>query len=798
MTRDVFCPGFKLAAITSFLLSFIVTVAGRAQAPSFVPQVVSVNAQRPGTFALGRQNELPYRRLASQRAPATAHTASSSSGIMETLAGAVPFQQPETALTANLGAITGVAADAQGNVFVASTDFRCVLKIDASGNVTVYAGQPLPSGPLQASGDNGPATAATFVQPQGLAVDAAGNLYITDPNSYAIRKVTASTGIITTIAGTLGQSSSGTITSGILAVNALLSYPTSIALDPSGNIFFTDEEAIFRIDQASGLLTQYSGTNNSCQVLSDTQTCSLASIQITPNFYTGALAIKNGTLYVAAYYVVAGYNFFTGSLLAVDLSTGTTKLLAGGGYEASSPDGNALIGTTIDPLSVAVDANGNLDFAEGTGLEVYGASTIMQLPVNGTSLTTIAGTGQVGSTGDGGSASSAEIFDVVSIASAPSGNILLAEPYRVRSIDTSGNISTYAGNGTDNYFGDGGPAQSAGISTEDSVVDAQGNVYLADVANGVIRRIDGSTGTITTIAGNGGFADYVQNNSTGGSEPGDGGPATATPLGNPAALALGANNTLYIGDSYQGVRILNLSTGIITTLNSQLAVSGTMAFDGQHTLYAPNHEYVDALDTTTGAATVIAGNGSTAYGSGYGAIGDGGPATSAYLFPMGLATDGSGNLYISDSLEQGIRVVNLSTGIITLYAGPGYPAPAGYSGDGGPANAATFDEVGGLHYDGHGNLLLADRDNHAIRDINLTANIVNTVAGDGSAGYSGDSGVATSATLNFPTSASADASGNLYIADFYNDRLRRVVLQPAMLTAALATSTASATLGDNI
>ena len=170
---------------------------------------------------------------------------------------------------------------------------------------------------------------------------------------------------------------------------------------------------------------------------------------------------------------------------------------------------------------------------------------MMQLPMNGMSLMTIAGTGQMGSTGDGGPATAAEILSALSITVAPSGDLLFTEPSRIRSIDTAGTIATFAGTGADNYFGDGGPAQMAGISTSpDTIADAKGNLYIADSGNGVVRRIDGLTGIITTIAGNGGFASYEQGNSSANSLPGDGGPATQTPLGSPNAPALGAGNNL--------------------------------------------------------------------------------------------------------------------------------------------------------------------------------------------------------------------------------------------------------------
>ena len=801
MLRDALRLRSKFAAMT--VLSFFsawLTVSAQAQATA------SIEAIPSGAYSARGQNPRMERwreqmhRLAALRARQprpllTPHSAPASSGNIETLAGTAPFQQPETALTAELGVITGIAVDAQGNTFVASVDFRCVFKIDTSGNVTVYAGQPLASGPLEASGDNGPATAATLVEPYGLAVDSQGNLYIADQSSFTIRMVSASTGIITTVAGTAGQSSPDPVPAGTLAVNAVLSVPSSVAVDAAGNLFFDNGGSIWRVDHSTGILSQYSGTTNSCQVFSATQTCAIAGIDVVPNFLPGSIAVSNGNLLIAAAYVYIGAGYYSGAVLSVQLSTGTTQIVAGGGSGVPTAQGNTAIGANIDPLSVAGDANGNIDFTNGSGEQVYGAATIMQLPVNGTSLTTIAGTGQVGSSGDGGAATAAELLSVLSIAVTPSGNILFAEPSRLRSIDSTGKVTTFAGNGTDDYFGDGGPAQAAGISAQDTIVDAQGNLYIADSNNGVVRRVDASTGIITTIAGNGGFADYEQGNASASSLPGDDGPATQTPLGLPGGLALGNGGVLYIGDFYQGIRVLNLSTGIITTLNSQLSVHGTIAFDGQHTLYATSNEFIDAVDTVSGARTTVAGNGlNTSNGSNNG---DGGLATDATIFPNGVAVDNAGNLYIADSLENGIRVVNLSSGIISLYAGQS-PEAFGYSGDGGPASAATFNDIEGLRYDGKGSLLLADAFNSVVREINLSSTIINTVAGDGAAGYSGDGGSATTATLDLPYSATTDANGNLYIADYDNDRIRRVVLNPVALTASLMSSQTSVALGADV
>jgi hypothetical protein len=803
---------FSALAALSFFSSGLTTNAAHAvQTPSV--QLVAPARLNPHDAAAQRRSRerisSPLHRNA--QASATPAVTPGSSGIIETLAGSVPFQQPITALKAGLGYITGIAADSQGNLFVASNDFRCVLKVDSAGNVTVYAGQPLPSGPAQASGDGGPATAATLVDPYGLAVDSAGNLFIADPGSITVRKVDASTGVITTVAGMTGQV--GTSPDGTPATSAMLELPTAVAVDPEGNLFIANIFVINRVDHGTGQLTVVAGSYNgpgagTCPQLTATQTCPATTVGFFPSLWPNSIAIGNGVLYIAAESVQPNFygNSDSPSILAVQISTGTMRLAAGGLTQGNPPT-NTPVGANIYPLGLTVDGAGNVDFTNGTSEDYYGAEQIMQLSADGTKLSTIAGTGVIGSSGDGGQATVATIDEAVAIVAAPSGNILFAEPSRVRSIDPTGKIATTAGDGTDNYFGDGGPAQAAGLgSPSDNVIDAQGNIYIADAGNQVVRRIDATTGIITTVAGNGGFADYQQSGGPATSLPGDGGPATATPLGDPEGLALDSGGNLYIGDYYQGVRVVNLNTGIISTLNNQLSVLGTIAFDGKHTLYAGNFDSsVVAVDATSGATTRIAGNGYSGSETLGGSFGDGGPAAAAIIWPAGMALDSKGNLYIADSLENAVRVIDLSTGIINLYAGV-YPATnpddgsnIGYSGDGGPADAAFFGgDIPGLHYDGAGHLLVADANNNAIREIDLTTTIINTVAGNGTPGYAGDGASATAATLNRPFAASADASGNLFISDLDNDRLRRVVIKPTALTATLAASSLSLTFGTSV
>ena len=282
-------------------------------------------------------------------------------------------------------------------------------------------------------------------------------------------------------------------------------------------------------------------------------------------------------------------------------------------------------------------------------------------------------------------------------------------------------IVTIAGNGTDGFSGDGGPALAAGIGGISGLaVDTAGNVYFADTWNQRVRVV-ASTGVMSTIAGNGAAVDA-----------GDGGPAVSAALPWPSGLAVDANGTLYVS---AGSRVRKFNAG-----GEIAAFAGT---------------------TTAGYA------------------GDGGVATSARLTePHGIAVDSAGNVYIAASGNFRIRKVDLS-GIITTIAGTGV---AGYSGDGGPAAAAQIGYVHGLALDGAGNLYFSDPYNHCVRRI-LTSGTVETVAG-GVFGSAGDGGPATAADLKYPYGLAADRSGNIYVADLLNSRVRIIATDGTMFTVA--------------
>lgn len=368
-------------------------------------------------------------------------------------------------------------------------------------------------------------------------------------------------------------------------------------------------------------------------------------------------------------------------------------------------------------------------------------------------ITTIAGTaGGTGTySGDGGAATSAFLWAPSGLVFDSSGNLDFSDTnnQRVRQINTSGTINTIAGScsatpciGT--FSGDKGPATSAGLDEPSGLAfDSSGNLYIADSDNFEVRKI--SSGTINTVAGN---------NGGGATFSGDLGAATSASLWNPSSVAVDPAGNIYIADSYNNV--------VRVVCETQTPIACTNIQFGSDTWAA-------------GDINTFSGN--NAEGVGY--QGDGGPATGALLRnPTAVLLDAAGNLYISDSGNNVIRMVNPS-GIISTVVGDG-TGLAGYKGDGLQANQAELNNPKGLAIDSSGNLYIADTDNCVIRMV-APNGIINTIAGNQSAGCGsgGNAGPATSAQLNFPSGVAVNG-GKIYIADSGNNAIRLLTPAPEL------------------
>jgi len=506
--------------------------------------------------------------------------------------------------------------------------------------------------------------------------------------------------------------------------------------------------------------------------------------------------------------------------------TYTISTVAGGGVGDGGPGTTAVISNP--GAGLALDSTGNLYIADA------GHNRIRKVDAVTGNISTVAGSGAYGYSWDGGLAINASLASPGGVEVDSAGNLYIADTNnnRVRKVDAvTGNISTLAGNGnatTFFYNGDGSSAAAASLNSPSAVaVDSAGNVYIADTGDNLIRKVVKATGIITTVVvkvngvtvdrpagvaldpsgnlfivdGSGliwkvvtgtGAVTIVAGNGMDGFS-GDGGPATSAIFDLPTGLAVDSSGNIYVADNGNGrIRQIAVATGIITTVagNGMVGFSGDggaatnasffnpvgVATDSSGNLYIVDlgNQCIRKVTAATGVITTIVGDGLGLYG------GDGGPATSAYLAsPRGVALDVSGNLYIADYEGERIRQVAAATDIIETVAGNGTYADTG---DGGAATSAGLFQPSGVAADSAGNLYFSEYYGNRVRKVAAATGIITTVAGNGKPSFSGDGGLATSASLSLPFDVTVDGAGNLYIADFGNNRIRKVAASTGIIT----------------
>ncbi len=515
----------------------------------------------------------------------------------------------DAARTANFVSPAHVATNAAGEIHFSDSYYHQVFRLDANGNLTVIAGTGSPGN----TGDGGLATSATLNTPLGLAFDSANNLYIADSANNRIRRVTPA-GVITNFA----------------ALNA----PAYLTFDQSGNLFASQpaEHSIRRI-----------------------------------------------------------------------ASDGVVTLFAGNGLSGFLGDNGAATSARLNgPTGIRFDAQRNLVIADS------GNHRLRRVAPDGI-ITTIAGNGTAAFTGDGGAATSASLNNPTGLAINGANLIFVADTNnaRLRAVTPDGGIGTVAGGG--NFFVDAPLNQSALPGLSSIAFDSSGALILAVPIARQIRRANNNG--VFTLAG--------------ALPPTGANTVLPNILYDPAAVATDSSNNIYIADrADHRVRRIN-SAGVPTTY----------------------------------AGTGFPGN-----------LGNNIAASGAQLgLPQALAFDRLGNLYIASGSGSTIRGVAPSTAIVTIAGGV-----EGFSGDGGPAGPSQFRQPNALATDQSGNLFIADTANHRVRRIDATTQIVTTIAGTGTQGFTGDSGPALNAQLNAPRGLAFDRGGNLYIADTGNNRVRIV------------------------
>ena len=549
------------------------------------------------------------------------------------------------------------------------------------------------------------ATGTALANPSGVAIDGAGRIFFADSANHRIRRIELD-GSVTTIAGTgeLGYSGDGGP-----ATSAELASPAAVAVDGEGRVFVAD-------------------TDNDC-------------------------------------------------IREIDLDGTITTIAGSPGVAGFSGDGGAAILAQLSgPEGVAVDGLGRVFVAD------TGNNRIRRIAIDGT-IATIAGTATAGYNGDARAATSAELAGPAGVAIDDQGRVLVADTgnARVRRIDGTGTISTVAGNGSAGYGGDGGPATSAMLAAPVAVaVEPSGRIAIADAANQVIRVV-AADGTIATAAGQAQMPGFG----------GDGGQATAARLAFPIGVAIDGAGRIAIGDTAnQRVRLV-AADGTISTAagtgafgfggDGQQATSAELANPFDVALDASGRIYI--VDTDDHRVRRIEADGqlTTVAGTGIGGFsGDGGPATSAQLQdPEGIAIDAMGRIYIADSFNNRVRRIELD-GTIDTIAGTG---AQGFGGDGGPATAAKLAHPNGVAFDATGRIYIADTYNNRVRRIEPDGTI-DTIAGTGASGYNGDGMAASSAELSFPYRLVFDPSGRLVMSDTGNQRIRRIEADGTISTIA--------------
>ena len=639
---------------------------------------------------------------------------------------------------------TGLVLDSSGNLYVTDTGNDTIRKITPAGVVSTYIGVPGVAGFLDGTG-----TAAAFNTPQGPAIDSSGNIYVAEFNNYTIRKITPA-GVVTTFAGSAGLGG----TTDATGTAARFSRPRAVAIDSSGNLYVADSgnNTIRKITSA-GVVTTLAGTAGTTGKADGTGTAA------TFNYPSGVTVDSSGNIYVADTYNHAIRKITSG---------GAVTTFAGTSGTSGHADGTGTAASFDYPAGLAVDSSGNVYVAD------QGNNSIRKITSAGV-VTTLAGPTAPAGAGLGlpsgradGTGSTARFYHPEGLVVDSAGNVYVAdyENDMIRKVSPAGVVTTIAGAG-----GVVGSVDGSGYVLTPSLfwrptniaLDASGNVFVSDTFNETIRKIT-PDGTVTTLAGNAG---------TPGSADGTG---TAANFNGPSGIVLDGAGNIYVTDTFSHTVRQVTQAGVVTTLAGTALTAGSadgtgtaaafdypsgLALDGVGNLYVADYgNHTIRKIAPGGVVTTFAGTAGTS-GSGDG-LGTG----ATFNHPRDVAVDSVGNLYVADTGNHTIRKISPGGSVTTLAGSAGSPGSADGSGAGARFNGPT-----GVGADAAGNVYVADSGNNTIRLI-TPAGVVTTLGGV--AGSAGDvDGAGTAARFDSPTGVKPNSAGDLYVADYNNNTIRK-------------------------
>ncbi len=558
--------------------------------------------------------------------------------------------------------------------------------------------------------------------------------------------------VVSTIDTFAGNGTAGYSGDGGPATSAEVHQTEGVATDSAGNVYIADwtNNVIRKVAVGTNVITTVAG-NGTAGYSGDGGAATSASLRGP----TGIAIDNAGNLYIA--------DQANNRIRKVAAATGVITTVAGNGTQGFSGDGGAATSAAMySPTDLTLDSAGNLYISDNAN------NRIRKVAIATGVITTVAGNGTAGFAGDGAAATSAELDSPAGLAFDNTGNLYIADVLnsRIRKVAAgTGVITTYAGNGTAGFTGDGGAATSAELNTPARVVlDSAGNLYIADQSNNRIRKV--SAGIITTVAGNG-TAGYT----------GDGGPATSAEFNAPIGIAVDKLSSLYISDFHNNVirrlaiRNSNFPT---TTIGTSSAVQNILL-------------QTTTAETITSITIPQSQGGKQEYSIGTitgCTIGASNPAGTICKIPITFTPAYPGERWVP--LQVVTSTGNINFGLTGIGQGHWWRSRRGSSlrwrAMGQVVMRGMVERPPALQYsamyrqtfDSAGNMYIADYGNHRVRKVAAGTGIITTVAGTGTAGYSGDGGAAVNAGLYNPQGVAVDSAGNLYIADFSNSRIRKV------------------------